>query len=432
METSLSSTCTVTPLKSSFEQFLLGAPSCVVDEFFEVWPAHLILRLRQLNSTCFHAVESYVCRVWTVRRVTSRWFERTKTFLALLEKCDGIVSGSAALQLLGRDTFDAGDLDILVPPHGLLRMGRWLKSQGYRYQPSGGKHPLFDAAALSCSSLVTSDRGSPYWEHCQGSFTTFNFYRPGPKCLGDTSPLLHVQIIVTRDDPVTFLVNNFHSSAFMCRMSCHAVNGHVSAGVMNYFTGTYAVSLFPRSTFSERHMYVTQDTTHNVSAHAAWMKKYMSRGFTIGTVVDSSHYTHEMRAWKRLVGDSYTWVLPFKRCGECQRCNASSCDQLGTRNPRQASNHASKDTVRSFVFQIWYCAGRCGSACWSAVCIQVITLSTSYMTYPDPCLSSMAFIANTLDIYQYRSNETRAAFGHPLMPLEEDTESAEDSDMDSE
>ena len=82
---------------------------------------------------------------------------------------------------------------------------------------------------------------------------------------------------------------------------------------MNYFTGTYTVSLFPRATFIERRMYATQEQAHNADVHADWKGKYQDRGYTIATAFDQVHSTPELRSWRREVGDGRTWVLPFKR-----------------------------------------------------------------------------------------------------------------------
>ena len=199
----------VSSTKSPFEQFLLGAPADTVDKFFSRWPIDLIFRLRQLNSSIFLAVEAYVGRVWKVKRIASRWFLNSDSFFTVLDKCDGVVSGSVALQFLSGDDFEPGDLDIYVPPHGILRMGRWLKTQGYKYHHSERQHPLFDVAALSYSSrlIFNNEASQPH------SFTIFDFYRPPRRYPGNRITFAsRVQVIVTRDHPVHFLVCRFHSS----------------------------------------------------------------------------------------------------------------------------------------------------------------------------------------------------------------------------
>lgn len=90
---------------------------------------------------------------------------------------------------------------------------------------------------------------------------------------------------------------------------------HSIAGVMNYITGQYAVSLFPRATFLDHQMLVCQDTSRNRAHHETWMNKYRQRGFTIFEGTDDPPCTPEFREWRRHVGDSRTWVLPHERSG---------------------------------------------------------------------------------------------------------------------
>ncbi|KAI9058546.1 hypothetical protein FKP32DRAFT_1581879 [Trametes sanguinea] len=288
---------------SAFELFLLGAPEELVDHFFQHWPVNLIVRLRQLNTSIFLGVESYISRAWDIEKSLNRWFFRIPSFLATLDVCEGIVSGSEAQQHLDRHRCSGRDLDIYVPCHGLLRMGQWLRSEGYVFQPSGGKHILFDAAAVMFSASMSSGRdfglrdvsGNPH----PNSFSTFNFFRPQNETLRMLGmDGIRIQLIGVRGDPVQFLLYNFHST-----------------GVMNYFTGTYAVSFFPRLTFLARKMLICQDMTRNLAMHQAWQIKYRRRGFVIIGAEDEVEQSIEARAWDRRVGDKFTWVLPHTRSG---------------------------------------------------------------------------------------------------------------------
>ncbi|KAH9854466.1 hypothetical protein C2E23DRAFT_726294 [Lenzites betulinus] len=300
---------------SPFERFLLGAPDDVIDKFFSPWSPDLIIRLRSLNSNVFLGVEAYIARAWDVEKSFDRWFFHVNSFLRTLESCGAIVSGSEAQQHFGRHEYRGSDLDIYVPFHGLLRMGRWLKQEGYLYQASGGKHVFFDAAAI----MVASAAGQDFTSHssssskASGTYTTFNFVRPQD----DTLKLLrmdgsHVQLIAVRQDPVQFIIEHFHST-----------------GVMNYIAGTFAASLFPRATFVDRQMVVCQDTTRNSLAHEIWKEKYRRRGFTIIEAVDDPPCTLETRQWLRNVGDKATWVLPHARSSMLGLLSESSVDIRG-------------------------------------------------------------------------------------------------------
>ena len=302
--------------KSAFELFLLGSSEDVVDAFFKRWPPDVILRLRCLNSSIYLAVEAYIMRAWSINDALSPWFFEPQKFLRTLEQCDGIVSGSAALLFLGRDNFVPSDLDIYVPLHGLLAMGRYLKAESFRYQSTGGVHPLFDVAALSLSSAMerhpsrlSRRRGFP-----TSLIATFNFYRPDSGFPVPGREGTHVQVSVTCQDPVNFVIESFHSSE--CQLhpcSDRLFLTEYVAGVMNYITPMYAVSLFPCTTFLERRSLVCQDIRQSMLIHRGWMEKYRRRGFEIITAESPYRATYETRCWDREVGDDLTWVLPLRR-----------------------------------------------------------------------------------------------------------------------
>ncbi|KAH9858154.1 hypothetical protein C2E23DRAFT_715947, partial [Lenzites betulinus] len=286
---------------SVFERFLLGAPNVVVDRFFSSWTPDLIMRLRAVNSNMFLGVESYISRAWNIERSLERWFFHVGAFLRMLDLCEGVVSGSEAQQHFGRHEYRGNDLDIYLPYHGVLRMGRWLKQQAFVYQPSGNKHIFFDAAAIMLASAAGRGfEGYSGSRHAAAStVSTFNFVRPLDKAhqsLGMDGA--HIQLIVVSQDPVQFIVENFHST-----------------GVMNYITGQHAVSLFPHATFVDHQMLVCQDTTQNRPIHEGWMAKYRKRGFTIIEGTNDPPCTPEFREWMRHVGDCRTWVLPHERSG---------------------------------------------------------------------------------------------------------------------
>lgn len=201
--------------KTPFERFLMGQRPEEVDQLFMRLPVNLIFRLRCLNSTFFLAVEAYCARTWDVHKVLDRWFYRPRSFLDTLDKCEGIVTGSQALRFLDRHgTYVPRDLDIYVPLHGLLPMGRWLKSEGFFYQESAGKHALFDAAAVMCTAGMTSTTMAP--SHRARTFATFNFFRTADDTLDflDMSGR-RVQLVAIKGSPVEFMINNFHSSEFI-------------------------------------------------------------------------------------------------------------------------------------------------------------------------------------------------------------------------
>lgn len=174
------------------------------------------MRLRQLSSSMLLAVEAYCSRHWDLESFLTHWFTEPTAFLNKLSECDGIVSGSEAQQFFGRCEFRGHDLDVYVPFHGLLGMGRWLREEGFVFQSSADKHPLFDVAALMFTSHVgrASVGLRPMFPGKPLAFGAFNFVRP--RHWRNTRPFTppggHVQIIAVPENPVNFIINSFHSS----------------------------------------------------------------------------------------------------------------------------------------------------------------------------------------------------------------------------
>ena len=180
-----------------------------------------VLRLRPLNSTVFYAVEHYRSRTWNPARILQNFFPDHIRFLHHLESCGGVVGGIHALRLLQREIFPPNQdaLDVFIPFHGLLVLGRWLKEHGYVYQRQGHSHPLFDvevfrmATQLACKS---TDSDSQFSSDLF-SFATYRFIRIKDEnglriSEGDSE---RVQLVVVSGDPVEFILKSFHSSEFI-------------------------------------------------------------------------------------------------------------------------------------------------------------------------------------------------------------------------
>ena len=306
----------LTNTPSPFERFLLASPNAVVEAFFARWPVDLIFRLRVLNTTLLCVVEAYRVRVWSPVPILMPFFADVRSFLLMLDKCGAVVSGSQVVRLLQRHPFpDTGsDLDVFLPRHGLLQMGRWLKKHGYRYEVSGHKHALFDVEAIRSASVsigVNPDGTDAYPCNPQASrFATYQFTRQVATSTASASlPQIYVvQLVVVEPGPVQYIINNFHSSKSRFTFKLTEQRSYVClAAVMNWFTGKQIVSLFPRSTFIDRISYVSQDTLRS-----DWITKYRKRGFEVvvaGGV--PSKESVEIDTWERYVGDACTWIVPF-------------------------------------------------------------------------------------------------------------------------
>ena len=79
---------------------------------------------------------------------------------------------------------------------------------------------------------------------------------------------------------------------------------------MNYLAPTYAVSLFPRTTFVDGAMLICQDTSRDPS-HERWKCKYRKRGFSVLGAGDRIPASRELQAWERRVGDKFTWIIRY-------------------------------------------------------------------------------------------------------------------------
>ena len=166
----------------------------------------------------FCAIEAYAARQWDIYQFLGRWFRKPHNFLLTLQACDGIISGSEALQFFqaGERRFRGEDLDIFVPPHGLLSMGRYVKRAGFLFQPASEAHASFDAAALMFTSAGKDDVGNRNlgWSRSHSySPSMFSFVRPASegKC-GGALQGTKLQIIAVHGHPVEYILNNFHSS----------------------------------------------------------------------------------------------------------------------------------------------------------------------------------------------------------------------------
>ena len=199
---------------------------CCLDEFFHPWAPHDIIKLRRLSSAVFYAIESYIAYAWDVERVIGRWFFDTRAFRKALDAANGVISGSEALSFFSRTEFRGNDLDLYVPLHGLIPLGRYLDRVGYDYQPSACMDPCFDTAALTFAACIAPSHESSTPARTLGSstpgagtlesyaFSPFNFVHSTTDWQGQVLSTMRVQLIGVRGDPVEHIINSFHSSMY--------------------------------------------------------------------------------------------------------------------------------------------------------------------------------------------------------------------------
>ncbi|KAH9854424.1 hypothetical protein C2E23DRAFT_726875 [Lenzites betulinus] len=372
---------------SVFELFLLSSDDSELDAFFARLSPNIIMRIRRLSSSSLHAVDAYCNRRWDIDVLLGRWFRQPSGFLYMLDACHAVVSGSEVLRFFGRHSYVGYELDIYAPWSGVLEMGRWLKGHGYVYQASADKHPLFDVAVMMASSFCGSTPSSLVLSTGQKRppYTAFSFVCPHKTALPTQHRLMgsRIQLIAVRASPERFIIDQFHSTGFM-----------------NYFTGTYAVSLFPRTTFVDNITMVCQDASRHNPAHVQWMAKYAERGLKALTAQHPVPRTLEARTWRRRIGDQLTWVLPFAQRSSVKR---------------------TMPVLSTVLFEVL------------TVDHKVAPAGALLRVGPRFKYSSLAVIANPwLDLGNYRSIEIDAAF---VQYYQEDAEVSEDeliaSDDDS-
>ncbi|KAI9058881.1 hypothetical protein FKP32DRAFT_1680214 [Trametes sanguinea] len=289
---------------SNLEFFLVMADLDLIDRLFGFLGPDDIARLRRLNRRVYWSIESYSRRAWDIDHFLMKWFDRSVLvqFFDQLERCNAVISGSAALQFLSRKSpYPTSDLDIFLPMENASQFGKWLQEDaGYIFKPrSLGMSIHFDYEIWSMPlryHLLPGESGMQSELSFGGKFDVFDFYKPAQ---GDAhhgaAERPHVQLIVVVGDPFKHILS-FHSTV-----------------VMNVITARYAASLFPYSTFVRHVAWISRRGNYRGDYRQNWRVKYESRGFKF--VDDRTPAVrpigHEFRAW-RFLGDAGTWMIPFE------------------------------------------------------------------------------------------------------------------------
>ncbi len=210
------------PRLSLLEEFLLCSEDQHIDNLFAAFPVDILLRMRRLSSSMMYAVEAYMERKWSLKSFVAHWFPGDRTavlsFLKVIGACDGVISGPAAETFLARRPWRDDVLHVYVPLHGLLPLGRCLRMRGYRFAPNAEQPIFFDVAALAYPSYIGTDiisRNRRPALRDRFVFRSVDNGNHGPS-RGEV-----IEIIVTREHPVEYLVNGGAYSS-MCRNLPHA------------------------------------------------------------------------------------------------------------------------------------------------------------------------------------------------------------------
>ncbi|KZV93094.1 hypothetical protein EXIGLDRAFT_717624 [Exidia glandulosa HHB12029] len=252
---------------------LLTSPP-VFDALYEYCGPGTLCRVAKTCNGAHQAVDNYLTHTLNATRLFARFFglQDALEFRRLQAQLEFIVSGSQALQLLGRTVYPKSDLDIYVFPLDAERLGHWLIAHGYQYlrwNAVGVQHEDFDAALAAMPPLVETATRTEILHHEKYGIPNvrdaFNFKKRGPGSdlsvpLEDDHHALQVQIIVADITPVQ-VVLGFHATM-----------------VMNFITWNRVFSLYPAGTFEHRRALVTYDKDRHFDLA---MIKYAARGFRI-------------------------------------------------------------------------------------------------------------------------------------------------------
>ena len=199
----------------------------IYDRLYEYCTPGLLRRIARTCRGAEEAVNEYLTHALSVRWTTqlARFFpkpEDVNSFRQLQANLQFLVSGSQALQLLGRTVYRDSDLDVYVWPDQAQPVAQWVRNRGYQFVPNEQSlHSTFERALedMLARRGISSD---PEDWHLDGSYDSpgirwvFNFKkrRVGTKRstpLSDDTNVETVQIIVTRTSPLKTILR-FYSS----------------------------------------------------------------------------------------------------------------------------------------------------------------------------------------------------------------------------
>lgn len=244
-----------------------------------------IASLRNLQLTCRQYAGLYEHALptkWKIDKFLSRWLRDPKAFRHMLDKCNAIVSGSAALHFFDQPiNWQPADMDVYAHDGQAWQLhSHLLNDQDYVY--NGTKtaeeafYPVDNISEVRTYSHLSAQTGNV--EKIQIVCLLLSSDKPdGREC---------------RDGCIGAILNGFHSTV-----------------VVNYLTGTEAVSLFPQVTFVKRKMYLKLAYRNFLRRPVA---KYVVRGFPIAEVVPREHKLalHPLRQ-ARFVGDKLCWSIVY-------------------------------------------------------------------------------------------------------------------------
>nr|VWP01283.1 Protein kinase domain-containing protein [Ganoderma boninense] len=286
--------------------FLYTVDRSCINSILGLLPVYQVFRMYRVSVRVSVAVHHYVRTTWTLDTFLDRWFgpDSSEDVMDKLDECGAIISGSTVLQFLSRlPPNPESDLDIFVPLTGLLEFGRWLQRTGYTYRPRGtSPMTFFDVAALTVPARWSAGKHAPVTFDPLSfvqPFEVFDFVDETERRL-DRTRSERLQLVVILGDPRKHILT-FHSTV-----------------VMNYISGSKAVSIFPISTVDAQVSWVCRGPPSVggavYGAHPSWREKYKARGYSVvdGYGPEMTPEPNELKL-QRSIGDTYTWTIDFER-----------------------------------------------------------------------------------------------------------------------
>ncbi|KAI0337421.1 hypothetical protein BDW22DRAFT_1304042, partial [Trametopsis cervina] len=194
----------------------------------------------------------YMASVFNIDRALAEFFDNVRGFRHLQKQCGVLISGSFALQFLGRFRYEGSDLDLFLPMHSRIRLAMWLETQGYVFCPR-------ETQPADIRSALCDERGGDgvnnYVYPYAGIFAVVTFRKERS---AEGLPSV-VQLIVAWRTPMEVILG-FHSTC-----------------VLNVITFDTAYSLYPQATYEDMCNLVLLDTP----SRAAALEKYSRRGWSL-------------------------------------------------------------------------------------------------------------------------------------------------------
>lgn len=194
---------------SSFELFLLNMTQEELIGFLNYFPPHYIFVISRLSWLLRGICQFYCAKAWDIDKHFRKWFYDPRAFRSALGTCGGVVSGSQALQFFERTSYQLSDLDIYIRPEGSNALVTWLIKEGYTLEHTSDDYTLVEPPRDESATDTLSAPLSAQMEVIHNLVRNF----------GEPGQVNRIQVVVVSIDPTQYILNNFHSSMFLKKIT---------------------------------------------------------------------------------------------------------------------------------------------------------------------------------------------------------------------